>query len=160
MRSSLLLLALSACSLTLSGPAATRPREAFPSCDAGKGLVVVDALVATGLAIAGLAETSQNNATGVVLPLLAGVAFAGAALHGNSVVDACRKAQAEYMPPSALPVAAAAPAPMPVPALAPVAVSEPPPAMRREAPPLPPASPPPPPPPSADRWRDFWRTVP
>jgi hypothetical protein len=166
-------LALSGCSFTLSAPAAHRPRNQPPACDSGKGMVAVDALIATGFGIAGLAEATNNSGNAAVLPFALGAAFLGAALYGNSVTNRCRTEMTDYRMVVA-PDTAVAPAltgPRPV-AIAPPAIAVPPAPRIAPAPPTP-ARPPAPapaptavvPPPApfptvADPWQAFWQVQP
>ena len=179
-------LALSGCSLTLSGPAAHRPRNQLPACDTGKSLVVVDALIATTLGLVGIGEAS-SNATAAILPVALGAAFVGSALYGNAITTKCGNelnaynmemagtAPAGFVPlekpvvalPRPRPVVAVPPPPPP-----PVAVVAAPPAPPVEIAPPPPTTAPVPTPPrvapvpprptpaAEGPWQEFWQEVP
>lgn len=169
------------CSLALSGPDPARPKRKAPECDTGKGLVMLDGLVATGAALTTISLAgSSNNSTQEValLPAVIGAAFLGSALRGNSVVNACRQEMEDY-------VAGAAPRDEPplrdTPRLHEVRAadeqeSRPHPKLVAAKPavaPKPPPPPPPPPPPATapeargqkpeappPAWVEFWKEVP
>lgn len=159
-----IVLALSAgCSFALGGPDAQRPKGRPPQCDTGKGLVVVDALFATGLGIAALSLAGSSNSSEkdvALVPLIVGGLYAGAALRGNNVVNECRKAQDEFVadsePPPQMPpprvVAKEARAPEVAPAAAPAPKPEPKPEPRPE--------PRPEPKPEPGPWSEFWKELP
>ena len=174
-------LALSGCSLALSGPGPDRPRSKPPQCDTSKGLVFVDALVASTLGIVAVSVAS-NNGGEAILPLLGAGVFVASAIHGNNVVNECNREIGNYQSE----LAAAAPDPdaeprqpliAPRPAMAPagpamVAMqpatalpSQPPPQVRpppTQPQPQPQAQPAPPPPQAADNepWAAFWKEAP
>lgn len=173
----LLVLGLSGCSFTLSGPDPARPRYKPPECDTGKGLVVVDSLIGTALGITALALVGGNNGSSAIAPALLGAIFIGAAIHGNGTVDRCRTELDQFAaatrapaptlaaddappePPTARPAARSAPPPPEPLAARPAAHSAPPPP---EPPPAPPPADKPEPPPArveAGAWKDFWREV-
>jgi len=94
----LVILGLSAgCSFSLSGPDPNRPRGKAPDCSTSKTSVVLDGLMAavSGVLAISLAADSNSGAAAVA-PLAVGSLFAGAAIHGNSVVNDCRQANMEY----------------------------------------------------------------
>jgi hypothetical protein len=86
----LLVIALSGCSLTLSGPDPDRPRNKAPTCDTRKGAVVGDGVLGTTLALTGIGIATNDGGDSAVVPLLLGAAFLASAVHGNGVVDDCR----------------------------------------------------------------------
>jgi hypothetical protein len=143
-----LLLLLTGCSLTLSGPDPNRPRSKQPTCDTSKTLVALDGVMTGTLAIIAVAAASNNDGSAAVAPGLLAAAFLGSAIHGNNVVNACHQDFEAYDQAMA--------AQQIVPAL------QPPP----EPPPVVATAPPPPPPPqpptqvAADPWQAFWREVP
>lgn len=138
------------CSFSLSGPDPRRPAHTNPVCDTTKNLVVIDSLFATSAFIT-TAAVGGNNAGAAVVAALVGAAFVAGAVHGNSAVDECRKANAEYY----AEVNAAPPPPMDVePSPREIAAAPPPP-----APAAPVAAPPPPPPVANDPWAAFWKEV-
>jgi hypothetical protein len=137
------------CSFSLSGPDPRRPAHSIPRCDTTKNLVVIDGLLATSAFIT-TAAIGGDNAAGAVVAALIGAAFVAGAVHGNSAVDECRKANEEYVagleapqlppeyqePAQQREVAVAPPAPVPTPVVAP-----------------------PPPPVANDVWAAFWKEV-
>jgi hypothetical protein len=153
------LVALSACSLTLSGPAADRRRGEVPRCDTSKGTVVLDGLAASALAVGGIAAASDSSSSAAVLPLAGAAVFALAALRGNGVVNDCRAAMGDYEAmrrAAETPVARAAEAedePTPEPLKAVAAPKS------TEASPPPEVPPPATTPADADPWREFWKEV-
>jgi hypothetical protein len=60
-------LALGGCALTLSGPAADRPRDRVPRCDTSKGLVATDAILGSVLGVAALAMLGEGAGEGALL---------------------------------------------------------------------------------------------
>lgn len=151
-----LLVLLSGCSLTLSGPDPNRPRNKPPACDTGKGTVALDGALAATLGLVALGLASDNGAAAVA-PALFGGLFLLSAVHGNSTVDACNREMENFAsemaapPPVAEPAVAQLPSPPP-----PLPVQAPAP-----QPPPPAQAPAPPPAPAADApWPAFWRVVP
>jgi hypothetical protein len=139
------------CSFSLSGPDPRRPAHTNPVCDTTKNLVVIDGLLATSAFITTAAVGGQNAGAAVVAALV-GAAFVAGAWHGNSAVDDCRKANAEYF--AEVNEAPSPPAPPPPPREIAVAAPQPPPA------PAPVAAPAPPPPSLANEpWAAFWKEV-
>ena len=139
------------CSFALAGPDPARPRGKPPQCDSGKGLVTLDALVATGLGIGGLSLLSSSDSSShgaAVVPLLLGALYTGAALRGNSVVNACREEQATFVAYQQEPAAP------PLPPKPRVVASAPPPVVS------PAPEPKPEPPPEPAPWSDFWKEQP
>ncbi len=87
--------ALSACSLSISAPAANRRRNQLPECDTGKGLVAIDALAAVGFGVGGLAALSEEEGIGAIA-LVGAALFTAAALHGSNNADKCKAAIEDY----------------------------------------------------------------
>ena len=167
------------CSLALDGPDPNRPRNRPPDCDTNKGRVALDSVVGGGFAAVGLASLNNqdNEAAGITL-VISGLYFL-AAVHGNSTVNACRHAVAEYNGQPMLDVAArpavaprvAAPPPSPP---QPQAAAAPPPPEPEPEPPTPTPTPTPTPKstpkstpkatpkpaPADDPWADFWKELP
>jgi hypothetical protein len=114
------------CSFALDGPDPKRPTRTAPSCETGKGRVLTDGLFASTMAIATVSLGSVSGAAAIV-PAVIGAVFVGSAIHGNNVVEDCRKANAEYaaldqapQPPNVEdPPPAPAPEPGPAPAVVP-----------------------------------------
>ena len=106
-----MLAALAGCSLGLSGPDPQRPARQLPRCDTGKGSVLTDGLIAT---TAGVAATSLalDHDIGALIPAVIGAVFVGALIHGNSVVDECRRDHDKYTAELAVPVAPQEPEPV------------------------------------------------
>ena len=159
----LLIIALPACSLALSGPPANRVRGDAPRCDTGKGMVALDAIAGTAAMIGGAAALSGNNGAAATVPLAIGTAFLLSALHGNAVVDSCRGAMDQYAEElRSSPPIAARPQP-PIEAVQADAQVAPDPDVqpkldiRQPAPPVPAA--PVAPAAANDPWHDFWREV-
>jgi hypothetical protein len=168
-------LTLAGCSLALSGPDPNRPHNKAPQCDTGKGLVALDYVLAAGMGVTAIALGSSNNSGGaVVVPVLAGVAFVAAAVHGNSVVDSCRKEMNEYaaesdappeppprIPPPRVPaVAASTPPPAPPPPPRPRPQPEPEQQQQQQPQQQPAHEPPPPAKDKDDPWASFWKETP
>jgi hypothetical protein len=87
---------LAGCSLTLSGPEPTRPRDRPPECDSTKGFVASDIVLGSALALGGLVAIGQEAGGEAAIPLAAATAFYLAAARGNGVANDCRTAMAEY----------------------------------------------------------------
>ena len=181
-------LALSGCSLALSGPSPERPRMKAPQCDTSKALVFVDALVASTLGIVAV-SVGSNNGSEAILPLVGAGVFVASAIHGNNVVNECNREIGNYnselasatpdpdaepreaivaprqpgMAPPAVamqPTLAAQSQPAPLPMQPP-----PPPAAPQPAPPPPQSQPqsqpqPQPQPASSEPWAAFWKEAP
>ena len=81
--------AVSGCSLALSGPDPHRPAGQYPDCDRTKGLVMLDVLDGAGLGLGAMAISGSSGQAAAVLGS-AGALFLLAAYHGNGVVDDCR----------------------------------------------------------------------
>jgi outer membrane biosynthesis protein TonB len=88
-------LALSGCSMALTGPSPERPRGKAPQCDTSKGLVFVDALLASTLGIVAV-SVGSNNGGEAVIPLIGAGVFVASAIHGNNVVNECNRDLANY----------------------------------------------------------------
>jgi hypothetical protein len=171
-----------ACSFALTGPDAKAPKSRAPGCDTSKTLVVLDMVAATIAGVSTLAA-GANHGTDALAPGLITALFAGSALHGNSVVQSCRRANDEYL-------ARATPTAKPPPAIAEESADEdrPPPRVppaktaklnlrpepaepvAQEAQPEPPQPPvqapkqpaqeaPRPVPPPIEVWVDFWKEI-
>ena len=146
-----LLLLLTGCSLTLSGPDPNRPRSKQPTCDTSKTLVALDGVMTGTLAIIAVAAASNNEGGAAVAPGLLAAAFLGSAIHGNNVVDACHQDFEAYDQAMAAQeiVPALQPPPQPPPQPQP---PPPPPQQQPEPPPAPRVA--------SDPWQAFWREVP
>lgn len=83
------------CSFSLGGPDPKRPAHSAPNCETGKGRVLTDGLFATTMAVATVSIGATSGAA-AILPAVVGAVFVGSAIHGNNVVEDCRKANAEY----------------------------------------------------------------
>ena len=162
------------CSFALTGPEANRPRAKAPTCSMGKGAVLTDGIFASIASVSALGFSSQNSA-GALVPLAIAGLFVGSAIHGNNLVNDCRKANDEYLlalrdtkraPPqddTDDEVAARATSAAPPAAVAPAATTAPVTAVATAPEPQPAASPqpaaPPPPPVTAEAWGEFWKEV-
>jgi hypothetical protein len=175
-----LLLLLTGCSLTLSGPDPNRPRTKAPTCDTSKSLVAVDGVLTATMSIVALAAAGNDNESAAVAPALLAAAFLGSAIHGNNVVNACQRDMESYDEALAAQETLGAPRPQPAYQPPPQSQAEPGPQLAAQLQPQPPtqlhAPPPaqprpqapsesqPPPPdqsrPAGDRWSAFWREVP
>ena len=173
-----LLLILTGCSLTLSGPDPNRPRNKLPVCDTSKSLVALDGVLAATMGIIAAAAASSNDGGAAVAPALFGAVFVASAIHGNSEVNACHREMENYDAMMAARETVPEDVPPPKPVERPVAVAppgmQPPPQPEPQPqeppelqePPQPPpqpqprAQPQPPPAPAGDRWQAFWREVP
>jgi hypothetical protein len=87
---------LGGCSLALSGPASPRSRGEVPSCDTGKGPVVLDGLGAAAFGIGGLAALGSDGKEAGAVLLGAGALLAISAVRGQSTVSDCREAFSAY----------------------------------------------------------------
>lgn len=162
-------LALSGCSLALSGPSPDRPRSKPPQCDTSKGLVFVDALLASTLGIIAV-SVGSNNGGDAILPVIGAGVFVASAVHGNNVVNECNREIGNYQSElaSAAPDPDAAPrqpfiAPRaPVVAMQPAVTLPSQPVVQSAPPPPAPAQPPPPKPEPASNepWAQFWKEAP
>ena len=156
------------CSFALTGPEANRPRTKAPECSTGKGAVLTDGILASIATVAAFGFGTVNSA-GALVPLAVAGLFVGSAIHGNSLVNECRKANDDYLvamrdaqrvPPSDDPTDDEGPI-----AVAPVAPIATAPAVTAPAPapspaPQPAVQPAPPAPPvTADAWSEFWKEI-
>lgn len=171
----LLVLGLTGCSFTMTGPDPNRPKSKAPTCDSSKAPVVVDGVLAAASGITALAIVSGNNGAAAIAPALFGALFIGGALHGNTIADKCQAANdeyASYLSKQRPPIDITAKTPYDdddEPAVAAKRPLRAPPAVAAEAhtevttlkAPTQPAQPAqqPPPPPKHD-WIDFWKEVP
>jgi hypothetical protein len=89
------LLLSSGCAFGLTGPDPDRPSTTAPECDTGKGLVVLDSVMAVTAGIVALSLTSESEPVALV-PLAIGGLYLGGAIKGNNSVNRCRKAMGEY----------------------------------------------------------------
>lgn len=88
--------AVSGCSFAISGPDPKRAPSAPPECDTGKGLVALDGVLGSAFAIGSLAALGGDEGGAAALTGLIGVAFIASAVRGNTAVNECRVAMAEY----------------------------------------------------------------
>ncbi|MEO8549378.1 MAG: hypothetical protein ABI678_05380 [Kofleriaceae bacterium] len=147
---------LAGCSFALSGPDPKAPRTQSPHCDREKTAVVIDSVLGAAAGVATLAVGADNGGAAVI-PALLGAVFVGAAIHGNTVVNDCREADAEYL----ATLQSAPPPPAVVEdrryeaaeVTSPVALVPPAPAAPAEQTPPPPAATAP------DAWAEFWKEV-
>lgn len=90
------LLLFSGCAFGLSGPDPDRPRNQPPKCDTGKGLVVLDGVVAATSGILALSLAGDTEPAIALLPASIGALYLAGAITGNSKVNRCRAATSEY----------------------------------------------------------------
>jgi hypothetical protein len=180
------LLLYSGCAFGLSGPDSDRPRSKMPQCDTGKGLVVLDGVMATAAGLVALSLAGENEPAVALLPAGLGALYLGGAISGNRSVNKCRAAMTEYetymasgsmrppvdvpdeqpiAPPRRAPIATTQQAAAPVAAIAEPtqpAIAVPPQAPAASPPAVPkPAGKPAPAPKQQDQadWSEFWREV-
>ena len=145
---------ISGCSFSLDGPDPRRPARVEPRCETGKGRVLTDGILASAMAITTVSIAADSSAVAIV-PAVIGAIFVGAAIHGNNVVEDCRKANSEYL--AALPtIDPERPEPSAKLDVAAPTVEVHAPAVEAPPPPTEPAAPPPPP---ATTWAAFWKEV-
>jgi len=165
------LVALTGCSLTLSGPTPGRSARGVPRCDTRKALVGVDGSMAGALGVAALVMGGEDQVEGALVLGVLSAGLVASAVSGNRKVNACREALDDYdariARVRARPAPALAPAPTP-PVAAPVGPTlpaTPAPASAPAAPaPAPALAPPPAPTPAPApvddaTWADFWKEV-
>jgi len=90
------MLLFSGCAFGLSGPDPDRPRSQQPKCDTGKNLVALDGTVAAVAGAFALSLAGDTEPAVALLPLSIGAIYAAGAIRGNSNVNKCRAAMAEY----------------------------------------------------------------
>src|SRR5215813_7640292 len=90
------LICLGGCAFGDKGPDPFRGPLTPPQCDTTKGLVVLDAVVAAGAGITGLALMGNNQGGAGYGMLLTGALFGASAWSGNNKVDGCRAAFQSY----------------------------------------------------------------
>ena len=90
------LLIVSGCAFGLSAPDPDRPRSERPKCDTGKGLILLDGLMAATAGVVAISLAGETEPAVALLPLSVGAIYAGGAMRGASNVNKCRKAMAEY----------------------------------------------------------------
>ncbi len=84
------------CAFTLDGPDPNRPRNRVPRCDTSKGLVALDGVMATALAVTALSLTSESEPGIALVPLGIGALYLAGAVSGNRSVNACIAAMDDY----------------------------------------------------------------
>lgn len=90
------MLLFSGCAFGLSGPDPDRPRSKMPKCDTGKGMVVLDGVMAATAGIVAISLAGDTEPAVALLPMSIGAIYAAGALRGNNNVNKCRAAMAEY----------------------------------------------------------------
>ena len=95
-RAVVVLFLASGCAFSLSGPDPDRPQGQAPQCDTGKGLVVLDGLVAATAGVIAVAVAGESEPGIALLSLSIGALYAGGAIRGNSNVNNCRAAMEGY----------------------------------------------------------------
>ena len=90
-----LLVLYAGCAFSISGPDPNRPRGQAPQCDTGKGLVVLDGLVAATAGVIAIGVASDEPAL-ALLPAAIGAIYVGGAVSGNSKANQCQKALEEH----------------------------------------------------------------
>ncbi len=68
----------------------------MPKCDTGKGLVVLDGVMAATAGVVALSLAGENESSLALLPLGIGALYVGGAVSGNTKVNKCRQAMADY----------------------------------------------------------------
>jgi hypothetical protein len=68
----------------------------MPKCDTGKGMVVLDGVMAATAGIVAVSLAGDTEPAVALLPMSIGAIYAAGALRGNSNVNKCRAAMAEY----------------------------------------------------------------
>jgi hypothetical protein len=179
------LTSVSGCSFALTGPDPQRPPSTAPECDTGKGLVGLDGLLGGTFAIGALAALGAEEDGVAALTGLISVAFIASAVRGNTAVNECRVAMADYSGRPSLdeqPQVATKRPPPKRPAQPPTVMQRPPEDPYTDEPPYqapyqppvvappvktvpakpapPPAKPKPEPEPVTEDWKDFWTEVP
>lgn len=160
----LVLAFVTGCSFSLEGPDPKRAAHTAPTCETGKGRVLTDGLIATTLGVTTLSVAASSGAAAII-PAVIGAVFVGAAVHGNNLVEDCRKANTEYLalredgaPPQPRPVTGPPEEVEPVaqqPVAPPAPLSAPAPAAPAPAAPAPAPAPVPEP----ATWAAFWKDV-
>lgn len=89
-------LLLSGCAFGLSGPDPDRPRNQPPRCDTGKGLVVLDGVVAATAGIIAISLAGDTEPAVALLPAAIGGIYLAGAIKGNKAVNECREATSQY----------------------------------------------------------------
>src|SRR5687768_16400228 len=90
------LLLYAGCAFSIAGPDPDRPSTQAPRCDTGKGLVVLDGLVAATSGVFAIAMVGGDEPALALLPVAIGALYAGGAVSGNNKANACRKEMDEY----------------------------------------------------------------
>ena len=90
------MLLFSGCAFGLSGPGADHPRSKMPKCDTGKGLVVLDGAMAATAGAVAISLAGENESSIALLPLGIGALYVAGAVSGNTKVNKCRQAMADY----------------------------------------------------------------
>lgn len=187
-RAVVVLLLVSGCAFGIEGPDPSRPRSQMPRCDTGKGLVVLDGVMAATAGALALSLVDTSEPAVALLPASIGALYLAGAVRGNGAANRCRAAMDDFesyqaardtlpppdeeprprprppegpMTPASQPAAAASVAAAPAPAPAVPATVAPPPAPAA-TPVAAPATPAParrPAPAPDDDWSAFWREV-
>ncbi len=92
----MVLTSVSGCAFALTSPDPNRAPADPPECDTGKGLVGIDGLLGGAFALGSLAALGGEEAGVAALTGLIGVAFIASAVRGNTAVNECRVAMAEF----------------------------------------------------------------
>src|SRR5262245_16834701 len=92
----LVLLSISGCAFGIAGPDPDRPRSQMPKCDTGKGLVMLDGVMAATAGVIAISLAGETEPAIALLPLSIGAIYAGGAVRGNSNANKCRKAMGEW----------------------------------------------------------------
>jgi hypothetical protein len=94
---SLLVVCVTGCAFSLSGPDPQRAPNKFPECDTSKSLVVLDGVMATALGVTALSVVANSSEPAIaLLPLAVGALYLGGAVSGNSSVNKCHAAIQEF----------------------------------------------------------------
>jgi hypothetical protein len=90
-----LVVAVSGCGFSLSGPDPDRPHDRLPECSTSKAAVAVDGVMAGILGVTTLLVVSEEPGV-ALLPLAIGALYVASAISGNRSVDRCREAMNEF----------------------------------------------------------------
>ncbi len=95
-RAVVVLLLVSGCAFGIEGPDPARPRSQMPRCDTGKGLVVLDGVMAATAGALALSLVDTSEPAVALLPASIGALYLAGAVRGNGAANRCRAAMDDF----------------------------------------------------------------
>lgn len=90
------MLLISGCAFGIDGPDPERPHSQIPRCDSGKGLVVLDGVMAATTGVVALSLVDTEEPAVALIPAALGALYIAGAVTGNRAANRCREAMTDF----------------------------------------------------------------